>query len=149
MNKKICTFILGVRNRHLFMIDFVVLSMTPLAALLLRVEHVQAATDLASPLALYTAVSLLLKLSVFRAMNFYDRYWRYASVDEIIVLALGTFTSWCLIILGFFTVLKPLEIIPGIFPNSVPLVDGMLTMVVIGGLRLAIRLTYVMGERSG
>jgi FlaA1/EpsC-like NDP-sugar epimerase len=149
MNKKICTFILGVRNRHLFMIDFVLLSLTPLVALMLRVESTTAFESLAAPLSLYTAVSLLLKLSVFRTMNFYDRYWRYASVDEIIVLALGTFTSWCLTILGFFTVLKPLEIIPAAFPNSIPLVDGMLTMVVVGGLRLGIRLTYVLGERSG
>jgi FlaA1/EpsC-like NDP-sugar epimerase len=149
MNKKICALILGVRNRHFFMIDFVILSLTPLAALMLRVESAAAIDRLAPPLALYTAVSLLLKFSVFRVMNFYDRYWRYASVDEIIVLALGTLTSWSLIILGFFTVLKPLELIPQDFPNSVPLIDGMLTMVVVGGLRLVIRLTYVMGERSG
>ncbi|HLP15127.1 MAG TPA: nucleoside-diphosphate sugar epimerase/dehydratase [Bacteroidota bacterium] len=149
MNKKIFAILIGVRNRHLFMIDFVLLSLTPLAAMLLRIESAGMLEELASPLALFTAVALMLKLTVFRVMNFYDRYWKYASVDEIIVLALGTLTSWCLTILVFFMVLKPLALLPQSFPNSVPLIDGMLTMVLVGGLRFGIRLMYVMGERSG
>jgi FlaA1/EpsC-like NDP-sugar epimerase len=147
MGNNVCAFILGVRNRHLLLIDFLILSVTPVTALLLRVGEVGEIVIFAEPLAVYTVLTLLIKLAVFGGLKFYDRYWRYASVDEIIVLALGTISSWSLCVALFFGVLKPFGILPPAFPSSVPFIDGILTMVLIGGLRIAIRLVYSISER--
>jgi FlaA1/EpsC-like NDP-sugar epimerase len=82
-------------------------------------------------------------------MNFYQYYWRYASVDEVVALAFGSTISWFVCTLVFFAVLKPMKIISVEFPNSMPFLDGIITMVLIGAVRLGIRVSYVLNERSG
>jgi FlaA1/EpsC-like NDP-sugar epimerase len=149
MHERICNIILGVRNRHLFMLDVLLLTLSPLLAVFLRMDDLDAIVALAAPLALYTGVSLLLKVIAFQCMNFYDLYWRYASVDEILVLALGTILSWCLCVTATFGVLRPFGLLAPAFPASVPFIDGMLTMVLVGGVRIGVRLAYTLSERDG
>jgi FlaA1/EpsC-like NDP-sugar epimerase len=140
-------FICRVRNRHIFILDVLFLLTTPVVALFLRVDTAEVIENLAAPLACYTLLSMLVKISTFHGMSFYERYWRYASIDEIIVLARGTTTSGVLSIVMFFFVLRPFGFIPRAFPSSVPFIDAILTMLLVGGVRFALRLLYSLSDR--
>ncbi|MGE5314192.1 MAG: polysaccharide biosynthesis protein, partial [Acidobacteriota bacterium] len=148
MAKQFYTTVLKIRNRHLFVLDFVILSLTPVLSLYLRNESFPYIAGLALPLVMVTLVLLLIKIGTFHLFHFYNRFWRYASVDEIGTLAQATSTTSILGVIAFFAVLKPLGLIPSSFPNSIPFIDGILTMLFIGGLRFAVRLVYVYNERG-
>jgi FlaA1/EpsC-like NDP-sugar epimerase len=115
----------------------------------MRLEAFTAIDKLISPLVIYTIIFMLLRLSIFKFMNFYTHYWRYADVDEIAALAFGSTISWFVCSIVFFAVLKPARIIPLEFPNSMPFIDGIITMVLIAAVRFTIRIAYVVNERSG
>jgi FlaA1/EpsC-like NDP-sugar epimerase len=149
MNKRACEIILGLRNRHLFLADIVFLSLSPVLAVFLRTESFEAVAALAAPLGIYTAMSLVLKMSVFHSLRFYNRYWRYASVDEMVVLALGTLSSWSMCVAATFGVLMPMGVVPSAFPASLPFIDGIVTIIVVGGARVAVRMLYTYSERDG
>lgn len=140
--------ILRMRNRHLFVLDLIVLSLTPLFSVVLRFEGLDEVVMFAVPLAIYTVMSIALKIGAFSFTKLYNRYWHYASVDEVASLCLGTTIAWLLCGAGFFLVLMPIGVIPDGFPRSLPFIDGILTMMLVGGLRLAFRLVYVLNQRD-
>ncbi len=114
---------------------------------MLRIESMSDTAAFGTPLLVVTLTSLVIKLSVFYALHIYNRVWRYASVDEIGTLAIATLSSWIVCIVVFFAVLKPAGLVPMSYPNSIPFIDGILTMLLVGGVRFAIRLVYAFSER--
>jgi FlaA1/EpsC-like NDP-sugar epimerase len=104
---------------------------------------------LGKPLLIYTLVSLILKLTVFQLCKFYNRYWVYASVDEVAILFIATMASWLSCVIVFFGILKPFGFLTAGFPQSIPFIDGLLTILMVGGIRVMFRLVYVFNERIG
>ena len=149
MKRRLLRIILRTRSRHVLVADIIILLLSPLISLILRLESIAAIDKLISPLVTYTLIFMLLRLSIFQFMNFYKHYWRYADVDEIAALASGSSISWFICTLIFFAVLKPIGIISIEFPNSMPFIDGIITMVLIGAVRFTIRISYVLNERGG
>ncbi len=139
MNRHLYHLIRGVRNRHVFGFDVLAFAFIPAAALVLRLDGFEEAGTFIAPLALYTAASYIWKFAAFYPMRLYNRYWLYASVDELATVVVANVISMSLGILIFFSVLRPLEILPTNFPRSVPIIDGMLTMLLVGGFRFALR----------
>lgn len=129
-----------MRNRHIFILDIVLLAVTPTLALVMRVDTASLVAGYASPLIRFTVLSLAIKLLVFFMFGLYRRYWRYASVDELvsIILAVG---SAALIVAGVFFGIDvlSLENAGRSLPRSVPFIDGLLTLVVVGGARFSVR----------
>lgn len=148
MKRWIYSIILRMRNRHLFALDVIILSLTPLFSLILRFERLHDVASLAVPLAVYTVVSMSVKLGAFWIWKFYNRYWRYASVDEAVSLVLGTATAWVLCALSFFIVLIPFGLLTPGFPRSTPFIDGFLTVLLVGGTRFVLRWVYVLNDRN-
>ncbi len=146
MSKRFFSIILKAQNRHLFVLDIIILSVIPLLSVILRMETVQAVNTFGKPLLIYTFASLIIKLSIFQLCKFYNRYWVYASVDEVAILFIATMTSWFTCIAVFYGILRPFGFIT-YFPQSVPFIDGMLTILMIGGVRVMFRLVYVFNER--
>jgi len=149
MSKRFFSIILKAQNRHLFILDIIILSAIPMLALILRFETVYAVNILAKPLLIYTLVSLIIKLSIFQLCKFYNRYWVYASVDEAAILFIATMASWFSCVVIFFGILRPFGFIGTGFPQSIPFIDGLLTILMIGGIRVMFRLVYVFNERIG
>ena len=149
MSKRFFTIILKAQNRHLFVLDIIILSIIPMLSLILRLETVHAVVALGNSLLIYTLVSLILKLSVFQLCKFYNRYWVYASVDEVAILFIATMASWLSCVIVFFGILKPFGLVTAGFPLSIPFIDGLLTILMVGGVRVMIRLVYVFNERIG
>lgn len=128
-----------MRNRHLFLLDIVLLAVTPTLALVMRLDSAAWIARYAPALIQFTILALIIKLVIFFLFGLYRRYWRYASVDELvsIFLAVGSAT---LIIAGVFFGAGILGLDDArSLPRSVPFIDGLLTLVVVGGSRFSVR----------
>lgn len=138
------SFMLHLRNRSLLGVDIVLGALIPSVALYIRTESLSALSLYATPLILFTAVALAAKVIVFFATGLYAQYWRYASVEELMTLLRATMLAWLAEALIFFGLLMPLGILPFGFPRSVVVLDGLLTLVVVAGVRLSIRLFFAL-----
>ena len=137
---------LSLRNRHFFLIDLVLLPATAVLAFVLRLD----ATGLevyAGSILLFVALSVPVKLITFYAMGLYRRLWQYASVGELLEIALATGISEAVTVLLLFFVMLFLDAGQG-FPRSIPFIDGLLTLLAVGGPRLAARLVRQRQERT-
>ena len=132
--------LLHLRNRHFVTIDIIIFLVTPLLALYLRTDQLTPYRGAVSTLVLYTTVALLTRMSFNYAFGMYRRYWRFAGAIDFaeLVLAnsLALFITACLFIIitvgwpDYFTL-----------PRSLPLIDAMLGLLLVGGVRASVRLT--------
>lgn len=129
---------LFLRNRHLFLLDLLFLPAVAMLAFVLRLDASGVQSHRANIL-LYIGLSVPLKLFVFYFLGLYRRFWRYASIDELVLVAVASGTSALLITALLFTLALPLSGLSS-FPRSIPFIDGLLTPLVVGGPRFAIRL---------
>ena len=128
-----------MRNRHLFLLDLVLLASTPILAYILRVDPALWSVDAAPALLAFTGLSLGVKLASFLFFGLYRRYWRYASVDELVSILMAAGASTALVTGLFFgAVLQGFGPISSL-PRSVPFIDGLLTLVAVGGTRFSVR----------
>ena len=131
--------LIELRNRHFFFIDAIIFSFTPLLALILRLDGSVDFAPFKTGLSAIIVLFLTIKLSVFVALGFYKRYWRYASMDELTQIAKATTIAAILQTLIFLTLYFLNSFGIEKLPRSLPLLDGLLSLLLIGGLRFSIR----------
>lgn len=122
------------------MLDIALLAMIPTLALAMRVDSAGWVAHYKPALINFTILALGVKLAVFSMFGLYRRYWRYASVDELvsIILAVGTAT---VIVAGLFFGAGIAGLDAGRnLPRSVPFIDGLLTLMAAGGARFSVRI---------
>lgn len=133
--------LLNLNNRHFFVLDGLIFCLTPLLAIISRLDNLTALREYHSGLIVATIIFSLVKVIVFIIGGFYKRYWKYASIDELIEIAVLTATAVAIEIV----LLSILQYAIGtqselyLVPRSLPLLDGILTFVLIGGIRFSIR----------
>ena len=136
---------LNLRNRHFLLFDVLLLSLTPTLALVLRVDD-RILPAYVLPLMALTGLGLAVKISVFFQFGLYNRYWRYASMDELVNISAAALLAMLIVALVFL----PMQALglagSGGFPRSVPFIDGLLTLLVAGGTRFGARISQ---ERRG
>jgi FlaA1/EpsC-like NDP-sugar epimerase len=134
-------FLGKLRNRHFLAMDIVAFLITPFLALMLRMDGNVPYDRYTRSLVVTTVAFLLVKLVVFYRGGLYSRFWRYAGLDELAHLAfLGVVAL--LIQTGLFLLLiQPNGWIGRDFPRSLPIVEGLLAILVTGGLRYSVPLT--------
>ncbi len=130
--------LLQLRNRHFLVLDLLFALLTPVLALYLRTDG-DALSLYVSSLIVSAAAFLLVKLAVFFPAGFYRRYWRYASIDELMVIATGGVFVLVAQTALFVVVMQPLGLVEPGFPRSIPILDGILTLFFAGGVRFSIR----------
>lgn len=142
MIERISQALFKLKNRHFIAIDAIAFLIAPLLALALRLDQFNIFNIFniyGFELIPIAALFLAIKLSVLYSFGFYRRYWRYASIDEltqIIMLAAAT------IVLETFVVYAHnhwLNLSDTNLPRSLPLLDGILSLLFVGGLRFSIR----------
>ena len=133
--------ILNLNNRHFLVLDGIIFCLTPLLAIILRLDNLTALDEYHNGLILATIVFTLVKLAVFSLGGFYKRYWKYASVDELLEIAGLSITSAIAetIVLSFIQYVFGSELELYIVPRSLPLLDGILTFVAVGAIRFSVR----------
>nr|WP_262562023.1 nucleoside-diphosphate sugar epimerase/dehydratase [Acaryochloris sp. CCMEE 5410] len=122
------------------LVDIIAFTFIPLFALSLRLDSalgfILTFERYQADLLLATLLFMVIKLTVFLSGGFYKHYWRYASIDELSNVAVLTGSSVILQTLAF-AVLKSLSILS--LPRSLPFLDGLLTLLIIGGIRFSVR----------
>jgi FlaA1/EpsC-like NDP-sugar epimerase/EAL domain-containing protein (putative c-di-GMP-specific phosphodiesterase class I) len=133
--------LLNLNNRHFFLLDGLVFCLTPVLAMLLRLDYLGILREYSKGLFIATVIFSLVKLITFIIGGFYKRYWKYASIDELIEIA--TLTTSAVVI--EIILLSILQYVIGtdtehyLVPRSLPLLDGILTFILIGGVRFSVR----------
>jgi len=91
--------------------------------------------------------TLAVKLVVYGLLHQYEGWWRYASVSDLFSIIKGSHFSTLILVLGWYAAMN----IPAVnarlgavkeVPQTVMILDWVATIVVICGVRLAIRLYY-------
>lgn len=85
---------------------------------------------------------LIVKMATFAFFRMYKGMWRYTSLVDLFNVIKAVFTSSILIIIGVLMVHR----FQG-YPRSVFIIDGFLTFLAIGGIRVVIRLYFA--QKSG
>jgi len=137
------------RNRYFLVLDLILLAITPVVALALRV-NLPWNVQFSQGILYYLILSLPIKILVFYLFGFYKRLWRYASVDAIISILWGVGFA-TLFLTGLVYVLLGTGWLEDVsLPRSIPIIDGLLTILVIGGTRFSLRLVqYQAGGSHG
>jgi FlaA1/EpsC-like NDP-sugar epimerase len=132
------SFILNIRNRYVLIGDILLILIAVLGSYVLRLE-LGAAFIFYFPSALWMmGTALLIKPMVYYLFGLYRRLWIYASIQEMKIIALAVTTASIVVSLtmvamfvqGFFVG----------FPRSVLIIDWLLSLAFVGGLRFSLRL---------
>lgn len=137
-----------LRNRHFLLFDILIVTLSPLIAYALRMDQ-KAMFPNREEIAVLMISSLVLKLLIFQFVGLYKRYWRYASISELVTIliaaALGAIAVGAVFVLLLF--FKKSYILP----RSIPVLDFMVTLFGIASLRLGVRTWFYqhsMSERT-
>ncbi len=128
-----------MRNRYVLLADVCLVPVVAFAAFALRFDW-RFYTERNEFLS-FLAAALVIKPAVFFSFGMYRRYWRYASVPDLLAVLLAS--SAALVAMVIFVaagiVFDPLLQ----FSRAVLLIDGLLTFFAAGGVRMSMR---VIGE---
>ena len=133
------SFARPLRNRYLFASDLVLLAAAAYFSYVLRLETFDLGVHWPGCL-LFIGLTLAIMPLVFHRAGVYSRYWRYASVEELLLLA-GAVTT-AVVLVGAIS-LAAVQFLPGDWPlpRSIPLIFLLLALVATAGPRFALRLS--------
>jgi FlaA1/EpsC-like NDP-sugar epimerase len=146
-NQFLTWLIVNTHNRHFFVLDIFLFCFIPILALTLRV-NLPWPKGYSQALLIFIGVALLVKLPIFYFFRLYRRFWRYASIDEMITIVaaslltmiLITAISWAIQGLGLLWKIS--------LPRSLPILDGLLTILLVSGTRFILRAADYLRARS-
>ncbi|MCG8349309.1 MAG: polysaccharide biosynthesis protein [Chloroflexales bacterium] len=129
-----------LRNRHFLASDIILLPIAVYTSFVLRLEEPDLSKYWAG-LILFTVVSVVVMPLIFTMAGIYSRYWRYASVEELLLLS-SAVTASTLIIGGLSLI--GAWILPGsvVVPRSIPFIFFLLALVATASPRLIARLAH-------
>ncbi len=139
--------LLKLRNRHLFVFDVAIFSVTPLLALILRLDGSLVVKPYASDLAIATILFVIIKISIFLSFGFYRRYWRYASIEELMYVGILTASAVIVQTIAFDILRYTLPLTVDEIPRSLPFIDGLLSCLFIGVFRFSFRVIERIKQR--
>ncbi|MFN7502843.1 MAG: polysaccharide biosynthesis protein [Dolichospermum sp.] len=142
--RKLSNQLSKIRNRHWFICDITVFAMTPLLALGLRLDGNLNLQEDIFQLGIATILFLVVKLIIFWGFGFYRRYWKYASIEEgiyIITLMMG-------VVVIQTTLFNLLEMLLGELPQSLPILEGILSCIFVIILRFSVRVVERISHRQ-
>ena len=142
--RKLSSQLSKIRNRHWFICDITVFAMTPLLALGLRLDGNLNLQEDIFQLGIATILFLAVKLIIFWGVGFYRRYWKYASIEEgiyIVTLMMG-------VVVIQTTLFNLLEMLLGELPQSLPILEGILSCIFVILLRFSVRVVERISHRQ-
>jgi len=117
---------LHLRNRHFFVLDLCILVLVAYFSCVLRLDRFNL-TPYWSAFYWVAGLALLVYPLVYRVAGLYSRYWRYASVGDLLLLLGATLTAGLLhsgLLLGVGPLLLPASAVP----RSIPLIFFLLML---------------------
>ncbi len=126
-----------LRNRHLFILDVLLLPIAAYLSFVLRLERFSLGTFWPVFL-IFTVTTLITVPLVFRFVGVYSRYWRFASIEELMLLA-GAVTVASLLVGGVSLLITAFMPIPSA-PRSIPIIFLGLALAFTAVPRLLVRI---------
>jgi FlaA1/EpsC-like NDP-sugar epimerase len=127
-----------VRNRYFLLADIFFVAVAAISAFVIRFDTFQVWPHLAQAWFLIP-LAIIIRPPLFYLFGLYRRMWNYASVNEVLSIVgavLAGSVIMAVLIWGFGL---PLGIVTG-FPRSVLIIEGMLSLLLLGGTRFALRI---------
>lgn len=127
-----------IRNRYLLLGDILLSLVSVLGSYLIRLELLASLPDYYVSMLWMLGVAVIIKPLVYYFFGIYRRLWRYASIRELLLILLAVTTASVFVsgtMLGLFS--------SGVFlgfPRGVLVIDLLLSMAFVGGLRFTFRL---------
>lgn len=128
----------GIRNRHIFIADLVLICVSVLGAYILRLELGYTFRAYLPSACWMMGISLLIKPLIYYFFGLYRRLWVYASVEEFKSI-LAAVTLACALVSGIMVMLGALNVFIG-FPRLVIILDWILSITVVSGIRFSAKL---------
>ncbi|MFQ5615315.1 MAG: polysaccharide biosynthesis protein, partial [Anaerolineales bacterium] len=131
-----------LRNQNLFLGDVFLIVLSVFGSFALRLELGQKILEFLPQAFWMSAIALAIKPLVYYKFGLYKRLWAYASIRELKLITVAVSTASLLVGVGIFIltfIQVSMNAFPG-FPRSVPPIDWVLSLLSVGGLRLALRL---------
>lgn len=136
-----------LRNRHFFFFDVLLLPLAVYASYVLRLETFVLRPEQFRGMLFYALVLTAVTIITFWYTGIYARYWRYASLEEMLLLA-GTITTstFAASIITFAIV----HVLPTSWavPRSVPLISLLTGLAVVSFPRLTVRILAMYHRRG-
>ena len=127
-----------IRNRYFLASDLLLTVLSALLGFAIRLD-VPLFWSYLPVCARFVALAVLLKLPMYLLWGMYRRYWRYASVSEmILILGATTASSAVLSVAVYLGLFLPQGGFVG-FPRSALVIDWLFSLLFIGGLRFSVR----------
>lgn len=127
-----------IRNRHFFVLDLFLLASAVYFSFVLRLERFDLGIFWPGSFIFAGAVILITPI-VFRYSGVYSRYWRYASTDELSLLAIAVGASTVTAYIASRVVIA-LAQVDYVIPRSAPVITFLLALAVTAAPRLAVRM---------
>jgi FlaA1/EpsC-like NDP-sugar epimerase len=131
-----------IRNRFLLIVDLLLIITSVLASFALRLDLGPVFTSYLPSAYTMVIIALIVKPMVYYFFGLYRRYWVYASIRELRLIAIATATASVAVAL-FVIIVHSLGGLPKGYPRSVLGIDWLLSLFSVGGLRMIVR---VLGE---
>ena len=132
----------SLRNRHVLVLDLIGALLVPYVALVLRIDDAERLQRYHAAILAYTLVSVPVKLLVMEQFGLYRRFWRFASVEDLVrVVMAGVVATFALLFLRLMA--TSFNIFEVNVPRSVPLIDGILSVLLFGAIRFSPRLAEI------
>ncbi len=128
-----------MRNRHLALLDIVVMSALPFALLALRFESLSPPDVVTQAATAYVALAVPIRVAIYYNCGAYSSLWRYASVVELNRLVFGGFASAVFtFVIGAF-VIRATGLAATRLPYSTLINDAAFSFAVVAGSRFTLR----------
>jgi FlaA1/EpsC-like NDP-sugar epimerase len=133
-----------MRNRYVLLGDLPLIAVAAFGAFALRFDWMFA--NYRPEFLPFLAVALLIKPVVFYVFGMYTRYWRYATASDLLAVTLAVFASS--VVMAAYVGLGRALNLAGDFSRPVLLIDWLLTLGLVGGLRMSVRVVGEAHEKS-
>ena len=126
-----------LRNRYVLYGDLVLILVSVMGSFALRLDVIQLPYYFPATL-MMCAVALVLKIPTYYAFGLYRRLWIYASTHELRLITAAVTTASVLTSAAMLILISAGLVLPGM-PRSALGIDWLLSLVLIGGSRFALR----------
>ena len=127
-----------MRNRFVLAADLAAIALSVLGAFVLRLDwSFTRSPEYTATFVFVLLAALALKPPVFFLFGLYRRYWRYASIHDLVIVILAEFAASALLAVAVSVALQ-FDVIPFV-PRSVLVIDALLAVACLAAIRLSIR----------
>ena len=138
-----------LRNRHFFLIDLVIVLLSPLITLLISLDWQINFSVYLLPLVTVTILFAIIKFNIFYFFGLYRSFWKKASIDDLAKLIFITINTALLqyVIFTLFRYFSFSWLELNILPRYFSIIDCFIALTLVATSRFSIRLSQRSAER--